>query len=86
MQARLPVWIVELSKLPGNEIDSALFDTRVEPYPETEVCAACKIAAAFEIRERLKSYNKRFINLDSSPYLSKIGRILSCTCKRPTKH
>jgi hypothetical protein len=83
MRQHLPVWIVELSKLPRNEVDSAEFDNRVRPYAETDVCTRCKVDAAFEVQERLKAYNKRFINREASPYLTRLGGGGHlCTCKR----
>ena len=85
MRASLPVWIIEIAKLPGNDFHSSEFDRRVNSYAETDVCTQCKIDAAFEIQERLKGYNKRFVSRDTSPYLSRLaeaGRGV-CTCKRP---
>lgn len=83
MRTRLPAWVVEFASWPGNTIDAAEFDNRVRPYADTDVCTRCKCDAAFELQERLKSYNKTFVNREASPYLSRLsagGRL--CTCKR----
>ena len=85
MRSRLPTWILEIAKLPGNDIRSSEFDRRVSLYSQSDVCTQCKIDAAFQMQERLKDYNKRFISLESSPYLSRLreaGRG-ACSCKRP---
>ena len=42
-------------------------------------------AAAFEIQERLKAYNKKFVNRDASPYISRLGAGGECTCKRTVR-
>ena len=87
LRSNLPPLIVELSKLPGNEIDSAKMDERLSPYSEADVCLQCKINAAYEVHERLRAYNKRFVNLGASPYLSRLGEAGRgiCTCKRPRR-
>jgi hypothetical protein len=85
MRAHLPAWVIELSRFPGNDIDSAEFDNRIRPYSERDVCTKCKVDAAFQIQERLRDYRKRFINRESSPYLSTMGVARTCTCKRSVR-
>jgi hypothetical protein len=83
MRAHLPAWVVEFASWPGNTIDAAEFDNRVRPYADIDVCPRCKSDAAFVIQDRLKSYNKKFVNREASPYLSRLaagGRL--STCKR----
>jgi len=81
MRSHLPTWILEIAKMPGNDIHSSEFDRRVNSYAESDVCTQCKIDAAFEIQERLKDYNKRFVSRDTSPYLSRLAERGACTCK-----
>ena len=83
MQAHLPVWVVEFASWPGNTIDATEFDNRVRLYADTDVCPRCKCDAAFVIQERLKAYNKKFVNREASPYLRRLGGGGEhCTCKR----
>ena len=83
MRAYLPAWVIEFAGWPGNTIDATEFDNRVRPFADTDVCMRCKTDAAFEIQERLKRYNKRFVNRDASPYVSRLGAGGDvCTCKR----
>jgi len=86
MRAHLPAWVVEFASWLGNAIDATEFDNRVRPYADTDVCHRCKCDAAFVIQERLKAYNKKFVNREASPYLSRLGaggRL--CTCKRTVR-
>ena len=86
MRAHLPAWVVELARLPGNTVDAVEFDNRVRPYADTDVCTRCKTDAAFFIQERLKNYNKKFVNREASPYLSRLGAGGGqCTCKRTVR-
>jgi len=85
MQAHLPAWVVEFASWPGSMIDASEFDNRVRPYADTDVCPRCKTNAAFVIQERLKAYNKKFVNRDASPYISRLGAEGHCTCKRTVR-
>jgi hypothetical protein len=73
MRVHLPAWVVEFANWPGHTIDAFEFDNRVRPYAYTDVCAGCKTDTTFEVQERLKSYNKRFVNREASAYLSRLG-------------
>ncbi len=83
MREGLPALIFRLGQTDGSEIQSREMDAYFAPYSESDVCTACRIDAAFEVQERLRDYNKRFANRDSSPYLSRIADANKsrCSCK-----
>ena len=86
MRAHLPAWVVEFASWPGNTIDAIELDNRIRPYADSDVCTRCKTDAAFVIQERLKSYNKKFVNREASPHLSRLGTGGGhCTCKRTVR-
>ena len=87
MQAHLPAWVVEFASWPGNTIDATEFDNRVRLYSDTDVRPRCKADAAFVIQERLKAYNKKLVNRELSPYLSRLDAGGGhCTCKGTVWH
>jgi hypothetical protein len=70
----------------GNEVTPETLDFYLDQFPESDVCLKCKVDAASEVQEKLKAYRKGFTKIGSSPYVSKLGMTLTCTCKRPRKN
>jgi len=86
MRDNLHLVISVLASSKGNEVPPDKLDFYLGQFSESDVCLKCKIDAAFEVQERLRDYRKTFIKAGASPYLSKIGKVHGCTCKRPRTH
>jgi hypothetical protein len=85
MQNNLPLLITVLGCTKGKEVSPEPLDKYLGQFSESDVCMKCRVDAAFEVQEKLKYWRRVFVNLDSSPYLGKMGVPRICTCKRPPK-
>ena len=82
MWNNLPLLITVLGCTKGKEVNPEQLDKYLGQFSESDVCLKCRVDAAFEVQAKLKYWRKVFLNLDSSPYLGKMGVTKICTCKR----
>jgi len=79
----LPLLITVLGCTKGKEVSPEQLDKYLGQFSESDVCLKCRVDAAFEVQEKLKYWRKAFVNLDSSPYLGKMGVTQCAPVKSP---